>query len=150
MDGVSDDLRRRIERLEDVEAIKRLKARYARYCDAGYDPEGIASLFVPEGVWDGGELFGRAEGVEQIKEHFRGAPSRIPWALHFPLVPDIEVAEDGTTATGTWYLWQPCTVNRRTGPVPAWLVGTYRDRYVKVEGEWRFSELRVDGRWLEA
>ena len=144
----NDDLRRRVQRLEDLEAIRRLKARYARYCDAGYDPEGIAGLFVEDGVWDGGDLFGRAEGTEEIKAHFRGASSRIPWALHFPLVPDIDISDDGTTATGTWYLWQPCTVNRSTGPVGAWLVGTYRDRYVKVEGEWRFLELRVDARWL--
>ena len=39
--------------LEAEAAIVRLKARYARFADDGYDAEGIASLFVPDGVRDG-------------------------------------------------------------------------------------------------
>ena len=47
--------------LEGIEAIKILKARYGYYCDDSYDPDGISSLFVEDGVWDGGQ-FGRYEG----------------------------------------------------------------------------------------
>lgn len=36
--------------LEDIEAIKTLKARYGYYCDDNYDPDGISSLFVENGV----------------------------------------------------------------------------------------------------
>src|SRR5262245_11383232 len=45
-------------RIEDIEAIKILKARYGYYCDDSYNPDGISSLFVEDGVWDGGQ-FGR-------------------------------------------------------------------------------------------
>lgn len=44
-------LERRITRLEDEREIERLKQRYTAYCDAGYDADGIVSLFVPDGRW---------------------------------------------------------------------------------------------------
>jgi hypothetical protein len=59
-------LERRIRRLEDLEEIKQLKARYAAYCDAGYDADALADLFTTDAVWDGGML-GRNEGREAIR-----------------------------------------------------------------------------------
>lgn len=150
-----DDMQRLLARLddaEDVAAIKALKIRYARYCDDGYDAEGIASLFVDAGVWDGGSLFGRCEGRTAIVEHFRGASDRLPWALHFTLSPEIEL--DGAPgpdrrARGTWYLWQPCVRRRRDGgDRDAFLTGTYTDTYVKAAGVWRFETVLVQARWF--
>ena len=40
-----EDLARRLQVLEDIEAIKKLKARYCAYCDNQYDADGIAALF---------------------------------------------------------------------------------------------------------
>ena len=74
--------------MEAEAAIVRLKAEYARFADDGYDADGIAGLFVDDGVWDGGDLFGRAEGVESIRRHFAQASERIPWALHLRPQPD--------------------------------------------------------------
>jgi len=36
---MSDDLAKRIDRLESIEAIKKLKHLYMNYCDLGYPPE---------------------------------------------------------------------------------------------------------------
>ena len=72
-----EDLAARIRYLEDIEAIKVIKARYCAYCDAGYDPEGIAALFTDDGVWDGGRTFGRREGKVAIRRHFEAASQRI-------------------------------------------------------------------------
>ena len=47
------DLAAKIQRLEDIEAIRNLKAKYCAFCDDGYDADGIASLFVDDGIWDG-------------------------------------------------------------------------------------------------
>ena len=63
------DLDRRIRRLEDLEAIKQLKARYAALCDANYDADGLAALFTADAVWDGGQL-GKSEGREAIRQFF--------------------------------------------------------------------------------
>ena len=54
----------RLKRLEDVEAIERLKTMYCFHCDDGFDPEAIAALFCEDGVWDGGS---RVEGRGPIR-----------------------------------------------------------------------------------
>ena len=52
-------------------------------------------------------------------------------------------------ASGTWYLWQPCTRRSSNGTEwQAWLTGTYADTYVKVGGTWKFETVTVDARWL--
>ncbi len=76
-----EDLERRLRVLEDIETIKKLKARYCAYCDNNYDADGIASLFTEDAVWDGGK-FGRYEGREAIRTFFRGAPRIFPFAIH--------------------------------------------------------------------
>ena len=59
---MSGTLEERIQRLEDIEAIRRLKHRCMAYADDGYDAESIVTLITPDAVWDGGEAFGRQEG----------------------------------------------------------------------------------------
>lgn len=140
----TDALEKRIRRLEDIEAIKALKARYCEYCDANYDPDGIASLFVEDGVWDGGEL-GRAEGREKIRHFFRRAPEAFPFAIHNVMNPIIEV--EGDRATGRWYLLQPCT-RRGEKDEAMWLAGRYEDEYVRVGGQWRFKHVSFVTRFL--
>ena len=100
-------LAQRLQVLEDIEAIKRLKARYCAFCDDGYNPDGIAGLFVEDGVWDGGKTFGTCEGQAAIRKFFTGAPKQLPFALHYVMNPRIEV--HGDTATGHWYLFQACS-----------------------------------------
>ena len=67
----------KVERLSAIEDIKQLKARYCQLCDAGYDPDGIAAMFVEDGVWDGGEQFGCHVGREAIHGFFSGVSSDI-------------------------------------------------------------------------
>ena len=61
-----DELQNRVRILEDAEAIRNLKARYAAYCDDNYNPDKIAELFVEDAVWESGSL-GRFEGREAIR-----------------------------------------------------------------------------------
>ncbi len=63
----------RLRQLEDIEAIKRLKAQYAAACDDNYDADAIANLFVENALWDGGN-FGKAEGREKIRAFFATHP----------------------------------------------------------------------------
>src|SRR5690554_1810213 len=65
----------KLQWLYDVEQIKQLKHRYCAYCDEAYDPDGIAALFVEDGVWDGGP-FGRYEGRAAIHAFFAGASAQ--------------------------------------------------------------------------
>ena len=59
-------LEQRVQALEDVNAIRHLKARYAAYCDDQYNPDGIAALFTEDAVWESQGL-GRFEGREAIR-----------------------------------------------------------------------------------
>ncbi len=46
-------LEQQVARLTAIEDIKQMKARYCGYADDGYDPEGLASLFVEAEVFVG-------------------------------------------------------------------------------------------------
>ncbi len=133
-----EDLERRLRVLEDIETIKKLKARYCAYCDNNYDADGIASLFTEDAVWDGGK-FGRYEGREAIRTFFRGAPRIFPFAIHQVMNPIIEV--EGEQAKGQWYLFQPATLAE--GNQAVWLAARYEEEYAKVGSEWKFKRLKV-------
>ncbi len=137
------NLEERIQRLEDIEAIKQLKAEYCAYCDDGYNPEGIAKLYLEDAVWDGGP-FGRYEGRDAIRKFFEAAPEGISFAIHNVMNPRIEV--DGDRATGIWYLLQPMTTAK--GEQALWLTAVYRDRYRKVGGAWMFEHVDIEVRFL--
>lgn len=133
----------RLQRLEDERAIEQLKYRYAGYCDNQYDPEGIASLFTEDGRWvvdgEGGSMVGH----EEIKAHFRALSSKIPWALHYMIAPRIELADDGLSAVGYFYLLCLCTIEKLEGSGNDAVVLTvnYTDQFVKQDGQWLFQEL---------
>jgi hypothetical protein len=105
----------RLARLEAIEAIRELKARYADVCDTGYDPVRMRPVFTEDAVWDGGPRFGR-----------------------------YDVADDGRTATGSWYLLEPCTIATKAGPRAMLITGRYADRYRLESDGWKFSEVVLD------
>ncbi len=133
-----EDLERRVKVLEDIEEIKLLKRRYCAYADDNYDADGFASLFVEDAVWDGG-VRGKREGREEIRSFIRQGPERISFAAHMVLNPIIEV--NGDTATGVWYLLQPCTFVE--GNRAVWGAGRYDEEYVRVNGRWMFKSLKL-------
>ena len=73
-------LEERVAQLEAIEAIRRLKARYAHAADAKYTDDHVrrpqdeidriarsqADCFTEDAVWDGGPQWGRSEGRETI------------------------------------------------------------------------------------
>ena len=54
--------------------------------------------------------------------------------------PIIEV--NGTSATGHWLLFQPCT--DATSGEAVWLAATYNDQYLKSDGAWLINHLSID------
>ena len=138
-------LERELGRLHDIRAIEQLKYRYANYCDNGYDPEGIASLFIPDGVWVVNGVGGDVAGAAAIREHFRELSKSISWALHFMIAPQVEVADDGQSTIGKFYLLCHCTIAKSDKPADndaVVLTLNYVDQFVKRNGQWLFKELR--------
>lgn len=137
------DLETRVAKLEAAEAIRHLKARYAAVCDTGYDPDKMAPLFTKDAVWDSGERFGTYTGIEEIYGFFKGVSGLVTWALHYMIDPLIKVDDDLEHATGSWYLFQPCTLREGDKLEPVWLTGTYADTYRKEGGVWRFARVEL-------
>jgi hypothetical protein len=137
---VTDDLQLRVSKLEALEDIRSLKAIYAKVCDTGYKPEGMKPLFTEDAFWGDvtGDI-GQFQGRDAICEFFGGISATISWALHYMIAPKITVDDDLVNANGTWYLWQPCTVNGQA----VWLAGHYKDTYRKESDGWKFSRVEL-------
>jgi len=68
------ELEKRITVLEDIEAIKKLKARYCAVCDDNHNPEKITTLFAPDGIWEGAGGRG-ASGARRDPQTVSGLPA---------------------------------------------------------------------------
>lgn len=138
----TQDLATRVQRLEDIEAIKQLKARYTRGGVPTSDLEVMMPLFTEDAVLDI-EHFGFCEGTEAIRDFLIKASEKITWAIRYILSPLIEIADDGSTARGSWYLLGLANMlDERTGEWEAvWIAGDYDEEYVKKNGQWKFKRV---------
>ena len=132
-------LERRLQILEDAEAIRNLKARYAALCDQQYDADRIAALFTEDALWESPGL-GRFEGREAIRSFFRGASQIFSFAIHYSLNGQIEV--EGDKARARWYLFMPCLV--AAGNRAMWRASIDHETYTRVNGTWMFSRKRSE------
>ncbi len=132
-------LERRLQVLEDAEAIRNLKARYAALCDRQYDADRIAALFTEDALWESPGL-GRFEGREAIRTFFRGASAIFSFAIHYSLNGQIEV--DGEVAQARWYLFMPCTI--AAGNRAMWRASIDHETYARIDGTWMFRHKRSE------
>jgi hypothetical protein len=140
-DAQLDDLRRRVARLEDLEAIRRLKARYLNACDS-QDPESAKSCFAEgEVVIDMGHL-GVFHTREEFATFYRAAGCH-PHVLdmHHGGNPEIEHVDD-THAKGLWSLAYR-NINTKDKTV-SFVSLTYHDEYERIGGEWKIRTSRSE------
>ena len=52
-DSDLDRISARLQNLEDIEAIKQLKALYCEICDDDHNPARIVGIFTKDGIWEG-------------------------------------------------------------------------------------------------
>ena len=143
-----EQLAARMRALEDTEAIRRLKARYAELVDARYERGGpkpppeltrlageIAALFSEDAVWDGGTL-GVCSGRAAIRE--RMAQPTLHFSRHYFVSPRIEL--DGDRARARWELLAPCTSRDDRA---MWMAGVEDDEYARVGGVWLHSRMKL-------
>ena len=126
-------LEERLQRLEDIAAIRRLKHEYARTVDRFATGDEYAALFTEDGLIDGD--LGPVEGREEIRKFFSAVPQTFSFFLHYMCGETIDIAPSGTEATGHWYLWELGTLRGEA----VWIAITYDDEYRKVNGVWRIS-----------
>ena len=136
------DLAARVQRLEDIEAIKQLKALYCEICDDDHNPDRIITIFTEDGIWEGKGI-GTATGHVEIKALFERFQRMMSFSQHMTMNPRIEV--DGDTAFGTWYFFGPFTMRGNPGdaPLAKWQATRYHEDYARVDGEWKIKHLRI-------
>jgi len=131
-----------LQRILDVEEIKRLKARYFRTLDRK-DWEGFGDVFARDAVMEVPEVNlvrnGRAEIVEGVSGPLRGSRT-----VHHGHMPEIELTGPDT-ARGTWAMfdyveWAPQESGERVGLHG---YGHYEEEYVREDGAWRIARLRL-------
>lgn len=140
-----NSLEDRLIRLEDIEAIRQLKARYCEICDDNHDPELIVSVFSEDALWEARGI-GRAEGHQEIRELFSRFQQSISFSQHMTMNPRIEVK--GNTASGVWYFFGPFTMRKDNRAV--WQAARYHEDYVKLDGQWKIRHLKVTGPTMSA
>ena len=129
-------LEERLQRVEDLEEIRALKARYCHYADRGFDGAGhddvaLAELFTEDGVWE--SSFGPNKGREAI-----AAASSKFYSFGFHLAINPHIVVEGDTAHGRWWGVIPVTVAEGQG---VWMAGCYEDQFVRTPKGWRFKHL---------
>ena len=147
-------LEARVQRHEDIEAIRGVLREYGRRLDAG-DLKGYAELFATDGEWIGG--FGKVKGRDNIQPFMEknmrtplpsvegaaaNAPPRPgPRGVHLMTNDIIEVHGDRATA---WSRWTYVTRTADNKPAMA-LAGHYDDEFVRENGQWKFARRTVSG-----
>ena len=134
-------LEQRIQVLEDIEAIRKLKALYCVACDDNHNPEKLGPLFAEDATWEA-TVLGKAEGREAIKAYLAavGTSGRIRNSAHHAINPVIDV--QGDMATGHWRLIMLYTENLGTEQVRYQrIIGWYRESYVRTIEGWKFQTL---------
>ena len=132
------DLENRVTRLEDIEAIKQLKARYCEICDDDHNPDLITTIFTQDGVWEGDGI-GRAEGHAEIKALFEGFQKSIKFSQHMVKNPIIDV--DGDTATARWYFFGTFKFYKKDQA--RWQSARYHETYQKTQDQWCIKHLKI-------
>jgi hypothetical protein len=132
------DLEKRIQVIEDTEAIKKLHQDYINLMDnIRYDE--VLDLFTENAeveVRNSGVKRGKKELSEvymMIKGFYKGGVAR--HIGHFAIEPDITVK--GNAAKGTWIIYM-----LQSKPNVQWVQGINECEYQKVNGKWYISKLK--------
>jgi hypothetical protein len=133
-----------VRRLQAVEDIKRLKARYCRFVDLNRREE-LRRLFTDDIVY---EFKGWKTG--QGADSFAGSAQDFAdrHSFHRVSMPDIEILSE-TTARGIWAMVDIIEYPESSGKTGLRGYGYYHEEYRKVEDAWRISSLLLVRHRLE-
>jgi hypothetical protein len=129
----------RLQRLEDIEAIRRLKAHYFFSCDRK-NPAGMRECFADGKVHIDFGMIGTFDSADALVKVYTEIGCKDHMVeMHHGMNAQIEVVDD-THAKGTWslhYFLIDTSAQRLTQ-----LGGYYEDEYRKDGGEWRITHCR--------
>jgi uncharacterized protein (TIGR02246 family) len=130
-----------VKAMDDVEAIKQLKARYFRLIDTK-DWAGLRDVFTDDvhvdvtadggGTYDGADAF-----LAMLEPTLRDVVS-----VHHGHMPEIELTSP-TTATGIWAMEDVLRFDTKRGRSELHGWGHYDETYERTDGTWRIRSLRL-------
>ena len=133
------DLEKRIRIIEDIEAIKKLKAKYFRCVDKKLWDE-METVLTEDAVADYGMGIELLQGRKAILEFLKKNLDRDSMiSVHQGHNPEIEITSD-TTARGVWVLNDRLII-QTIATLNGWRY--YEDEYVKVNGEWKKKSTKI-------
>jgi hypothetical protein len=141
-DGGIDELRRDIQQLMDIEAIKQLKHTYFRCIDTANFTE-LETIFHEDVCVNfvGGAYEWKLQGRDEYLASLKSAFTREAIGHHNGHHPEIQILSE-TEATGIWYLadnmWVMTYNFFTTGTAIYW------DRYLKVDGRWTIKDTNYE------
>lgn len=136
------DLRRRLDALEAVDAIKRLKARYLNACDQ-QKPEDVRACFMKGDIEIDMDYFGHCTHRDEFVDGIY-----VPLGCHDYVLdmhqctnPEI-ILIDEKHATGIWSL-NYRNINTKDKTITL-LSALYHDEYVKTDDGWKILKSRTE------
>jgi len=133
----NEELAARIQVLEDIEDIRRIKSLYCRICDCGWDkpgPAGISlkDIFTVDGVWDNGVSIIK---IHESKRRQSGSPFKM--GVHYSINGSIEV--NGDVGKGWWHGLIPLTTPDGEA---RWCAGIYEEDYQRTPTGWKYKKMK--------
>jgi hypothetical protein len=140
--GGIEELRRDIQLLMDIEAIKQLKHAYFRCVDTA-NLEELGTLFHDDVTvhFKGGSYEWKLQGKQEYLDNIGVSFSRESVGQHNAHHPEIQVLSD-TEATGLWYLADNMWILNHNAKTHG--TALYWDRYLKVDGRWLIKDTRYE------
>jgi len=132
-----EDLEKRMQAMEDVEAIKKLHHKYINLMD-GLEYLKVLDLFTDDCTSEVRKS-GVKHGKKEIEDIYLGilAKNRGNQRFdgHLAIEPDITV--EGDTAWGTWIIYMLFSK-----PTINWVQGKNECEYKKINGQWKIHKLK--------
>ncbi|MEV5177001.1 nuclear transport factor 2 family protein [Streptomyces flaveolus] len=138
----SNNLEQRIQRLEDIEEIKKLTAIYSDYINKGWLGKEMAfdklpRVFTADATWESAAMGVKVQGVDDIVSMLREKTAGPNFAMHNFTNPIIDV--DGDAATANWLLWVAVAIDGTPNEIH------YSEdvRYTRTPEGWRIQAINL-------
>jgi ketosteroid isomerase-like protein len=140
------DFGKRLQMLEDIEAIKQLHHEYIYFLN-NRQWDDMAELFAEDAT---AHIYRHPlkNGRQEILKLFTDTMSKVNYGkgrdCHFVVEPVIKV--DGDTAKAHWMLYILVS-DAETGKAGRWAQGKYDVQYARIDGKWKFKSLIWTNPW---
>lgn len=133
-------LEERIQKLEDIEAIKRLQSVYGDFVNAGWNNkvvnfEKLKDIFTTDAIWKCTAMNIDVKGIEQIIDMLKLATKDYDLGMHSFTNPIINI--DGLNADAEWLLW----VGVRVQDTNNLVYQSENVEYIKIDNKWFINKI---------